>query len=478
MNKQNTSALALILFFTVLHAIPLSILNLGYDEAYYWQWSQHLAMGYFDHPPMIAYFIYISEKLFGSSPLAVRAPVLFGNIIISSCLYIITHKLSKSHKSGLIAIALFNILPIFALGQIMITPDIPQITFISLSLLISYFIFEEKKSHVLLWILLGLGLGCAMMSKYTSMIFIGVIYANILFNPKYQYLLKSYKPYLSIIFIILAFAPNLYWNDEHNWDSFLFQFYNRQNSHINHLGSFFGFVGLQFAITGFFMFFFIPVIYKDVKKNGVTLLNSLAISPVLIFTIISMLVKMRFYWAMLSYLPMIILFARDWQNYKKTFFWLFAIDSILISIIVVHLYAPLVTISRPQGDAYGDLNGWPELSQAIDGYIQSQPNPNNWIVISNDFHVAASTDYNLRGKYTVYSLPANNKREGNYYWQNDADLLHKNAIIVVDSMHNFNPEELYNCQSLTKYKDIDVTYKGTLYRQLSLYTCTDFINRK
>ena len=27
------------------------------DEAYYWQWSRHLALGYHDHPPMIAWTI-------------------------------------------------------------------------------------------------------------------------------------------------------------------------------------------------------------------------------------------------------------------------------------------------------------------------------------------------------------------------------------------------------------------------------------
>ena len=27
------------------------------DEAYYWVWSRHLAGGYFDHPPVVAYMI-------------------------------------------------------------------------------------------------------------------------------------------------------------------------------------------------------------------------------------------------------------------------------------------------------------------------------------------------------------------------------------------------------------------------------------
>jgi len=32
------------------------------DEPYYWLWSHGLAWGYFDHPPMIAYFIRLGTR--------------------------------------------------------------------------------------------------------------------------------------------------------------------------------------------------------------------------------------------------------------------------------------------------------------------------------------------------------------------------------------------------------------------------------
>ena len=33
------------------------------DEAYYWTWAQRLDVGYFDHPPMIAWWIAIGDGL-------------------------------------------------------------------------------------------------------------------------------------------------------------------------------------------------------------------------------------------------------------------------------------------------------------------------------------------------------------------------------------------------------------------------------
>src|SRR5438105_2139916 len=43
------------------------------DESYYWLWTRHLAAGYFDHPPGVAYLIWASTRLFGETELGVRA---------------------------------------------------------------------------------------------------------------------------------------------------------------------------------------------------------------------------------------------------------------------------------------------------------------------------------------------------------------------------------------------------------------------
>ena len=51
------------------------------DETYYWDWSRHLAGGYFDHPPMIAMLIRAGTLVGGATPLAVRFfPVIAGAV--------------------------------------------------------------------------------------------------------------------------------------------------------------------------------------------------------------------------------------------------------------------------------------------------------------------------------------------------------------------------------------------------------------
>ena len=44
-----------------------ALLPLSADEAYYWLWSKHLAAGYLDHPPAIAWLIRAGTMLFGDT---------------------------------------------------------------------------------------------------------------------------------------------------------------------------------------------------------------------------------------------------------------------------------------------------------------------------------------------------------------------------------------------------------------------------
>ncbi|MGH7855530.1 MAG: glycosyltransferase family 39 protein, partial [Candidatus Binatia bacterium] len=40
----------------------------------YWNYAQHLDFSYLDHPPMVAWLIWLSTSLFGNSEFSVRLP--------------------------------------------------------------------------------------------------------------------------------------------------------------------------------------------------------------------------------------------------------------------------------------------------------------------------------------------------------------------------------------------------------------------
>lgn len=47
------------------------------EEAYYWNYAQHLDWGYLDHPPMVAVLIKACTFLFGTNEFGVRSASLF-----------------------------------------------------------------------------------------------------------------------------------------------------------------------------------------------------------------------------------------------------------------------------------------------------------------------------------------------------------------------------------------------------------------
>src|SRR5436190_5018685 len=42
------------------------------QEAYYWTYAQHPALSYFDHPPMVAWLIWIGTTMFGDGAIGIR----------------------------------------------------------------------------------------------------------------------------------------------------------------------------------------------------------------------------------------------------------------------------------------------------------------------------------------------------------------------------------------------------------------------
>src|SRR5690606_14759303 len=66
------SAFTLSLVFLAVHLAIAAWVPLFDDEAYYALWARDLALGYYDHPPMIAYMIRMGTSLFGETPLGIR----------------------------------------------------------------------------------------------------------------------------------------------------------------------------------------------------------------------------------------------------------------------------------------------------------------------------------------------------------------------------------------------------------------------
>ncbi|MFH1335516.1 MAG: glycosyltransferase family 39 protein, partial [Candidatus Zixiibacteriota bacterium] len=159
----------LILSTTIFRLIYINIPNLAPQEAYYWDYSRHLALSYFDHPPILAWSIYLFTHLGTQSAFFVRIVC----VLVSAGLTCLTYIIGKSlfdAKVGFYSALLLNCILIFSLGAIIATPDTPMIFFWVLSFYFFTKLIITQKGKW--WYLLGISTGLALLSKYTGVFII------------------------------------------------------------------------------------------------------------------------------------------------------------------------------------------------------------------------------------------------------------------------------------------------------------------
>ncbi len=203
--------------FLVSAATPLSA-----DEAYYWLWSRHLAAGYYDHPPVIAFAIRAGTELLGDTSLGVRLVPFALSIAASWAVWRTGAILLKGEYFGALAALFFNLMPMIGIEALVATPDAPEIAAAALLIFALAKVAETERGAW--WIAAGIAGGFALLSKYTAFFLgLGVLVWLLAVERERRWLLSPW-PYLGGLIALLMFVPVILWNAGHGWISFATQF--------------------------------------------------------------------------------------------------------------------------------------------------------------------------------------------------------------------------------------------------------------
>ena len=206
---------ALLLLFRVLLAATA---DLSEDEAYYWLWSTHLAAGYYDHPPMIAYWIRAGTAVFGQTGFGVRFAAVLSSVAGSYVLYRASLSLFGDRNAALLAVLWLNATLFCNAAAIIATPDTPLAFFATVALFASAKLTETGRGAW--WYALGAALGLAFMSKYTAVLLLPGIFLWMIALPSGRRWFLRPEPYLGAVIAAAIVAPVFYWNFTHDWASF------------------------------------------------------------------------------------------------------------------------------------------------------------------------------------------------------------------------------------------------------------------
>lgn len=211
------SAYFIIIFLAIFSTIYNAFLPLHGDEAYYWMWSHHLQSGYYDHPPMIAYMIYLTNFI-SESEWGVRLTNVFSMTFSAIIIFKLTSEM-LNQKIALNAVIIFSSVILVHAGYIITTPDSPLILFWTLTLYYSYkAIFYNKTFD---YALSGIFLGLMMLSKYSSILFVFALLIFLLLKRRDVFTNGNF--YLAVILAFAIVSPMVLWNYQHDWISFTFQ---------------------------------------------------------------------------------------------------------------------------------------------------------------------------------------------------------------------------------------------------------------
>ncbi|MBI3700086.1 MAG: glycosyltransferase family 39 protein [Afipia sp.] len=194
---------------------------LTFDEAYYWTWSKHLAGGYYDHPPMVAFVIRLGTMIAGDTAFGVRVVSILLALPMSWAVYRTALILFDSMLVAAMSAIFLNVTLMAAVGTTIVTPDAPLLVASSFVLFFLAKVYETGRG--VWWLAVGASVGCALLSKYTALFFGAEILLWLVWFKGMRRWLASPWPYLGGIIAFAVFSPTVLWNADHQWVSFVKQ---------------------------------------------------------------------------------------------------------------------------------------------------------------------------------------------------------------------------------------------------------------
>ena len=150
-------------FSLLLRLIYVGMAELFPDEAYYWNYAQHMDLSFYDHPPMVAWLIWLGTSIFGNSEFGVRFGAFCCGLITMGYMYALARNL-YDRSTAIRTVLLLAVLPFyFATGAVM-TADAPLVAAWAATL---YYMERALIAIAPAWLGMGIAFGLGILSKYT-----------------------------------------------------------------------------------------------------------------------------------------------------------------------------------------------------------------------------------------------------------------------------------------------------------------------
>lgn len=429
MKISNQQLYSFLFLVTAIKIFFSFFLELGNDESYYFTYALKPQLNYFDHPLMVGILIRLStfNLLFVNDVMIRLGPTIC--CFLASIFIFKIGKLLFDKQVGWYAVLLYNFsVYTTIIAGWFIMPDSTQLLFWCAALYIMCkLIFEDKEKLIKFWLLLGVLIGLATLSKVHALYLWGGFSLFIIFY-KTKWLL-NWRLYVSVLTTLIFLLPLLIWNIQNKFITYTFHSARIIKTQIN-------FESLLREIVGealyqnpiIFILILISLIFviRKIKENNVDkmkfhFLLLMSLPMIIMFWGVSLFNEIFPHWSGPAYIPLLILAGYYLSKKSKNIFpnWVKLSCALVlfafISITILANFAPFNLGSQHKKN-YGeycptlDISGWKDFSNdfkkiVTEDFSSGNMKQNSSIIINKWFPACQLELYTSRKtKLPIYAI--------------------------------------------------------------------------
>jgi len=432
------------------------------DETYYWEWTRRLEAGYFDHPPGIALLVSLGTAQLGNTVGGVRAgPAMAALVTHGAAVWLAWLLAGKPHDDGragaeaaVRAAALMALVPIATLGLVLATPDAALFVTVMLALVgVERALAAPVRSWRSLawWMLAGVALGAAFVSKYTSVLLPAGLVIACLVHPQLRARFREPGPWLAAVLALLMFAPVVLWNYLSDWVSFRFQLNHgfTPSARGNPLSRELELVGGQAGLASPILFVLMAAAVWVALRDGWRMrrtssptddstrrfaLAVVSVVPLLFFAVSAWRRSVEANWPALIYPGAVILLATNHASWARTRVWRagLALAAFLLLVVTAQAWRPILPL-LPRKDPIARAHGWEMLAAAVeraryDRYLDGTVD--RWVA-ADRYQDASELAFHLPDQPIVFALNLGGRPNQYDIWPNAYDKVRPGDGLVV-----------------------------------------------
>jgi undecaprenyl-diphosphatase len=419
------------------------------DETNYWQWSRHLALGYHDQAPLIAWAIHLGTLIFGHTETGVRFPSVLSVGVASAYLLLLANRYFGAKTAWYTAVISQAVL-VFNVGGLLATPDGLQAAAWAGAAYHTAVAYEENRLHQ--WMLGGFWFGLGLLSKYTMVLFLPGAFLYGLFSPTHRNRLLGLRPYAGVAFGLLMFLPVIVWNARNHWNSVRHVAYlgGANETMSLHLKYFAELIASQAGlISPLILVLGLSAWYLAIRRPfrtdhwiyGYLFFTSFPMFA--FFVLLSLHARVYGNWPAAGYLGVSVLAAAFFGDRskpnpdirlllwgRKLWPWGIGTAYLFTFLLLTQVVWPILPVPPELNRPAKEILGWKKLGMKAEAMRKGMPSPDKTFLFGLRYQIASELAFYTPGQPQTVSINRWNRPNVYDYWWRDQDLTGWDAVGV------------------------------------------------